>query len=69
VSGAGRTFEATLAVVGKERVAVPAGNFDAWKITYTGAPQPLTLWIEAAPPHRMVRIGIDGQPVSLDLVK
>ena len=69
VGAAGRTFEATLAVVGKERVAVPAGNFDAWKITYTGAPQPLTVWIEAAPPHRTIRIGIEGQPVSLDLVK
>jgi hypothetical protein len=35
---------------GKKRVAVPAGNFDAWKITHTGAPQALTLWIER---HRL----------------
>jgi hypothetical protein len=69
VPSAGRMFDATLAVAGKERVAVPAGNFDAWKITYTGTPQGLTFWVTTTEPHRTLRMAIDGQPVSLELVK
>lgn len=69
VGAAGRTFTATLAATGREKVTVPAGSFDAWKIVYAGTPQAMTIWVSTAAPHRVVKLAIDAQPVSLELVK
>ena len=48
--------EAALAVVGKETLAVPAGTFEAWKTTLTRDGQTQTFWVEAAAPHRLLRM-------------
>ena len=46
--------EATLSVVEKRRVEVPAGAFEAWVLRLAHAGGEDELWFEAAYPHRML---------------
>jgi dipeptidyl aminopeptidase/acylaminoacyl peptidase len=52
-----RTKPQTLTVAGSERVEVPAGAFDAWRIELqpTDGSAGSTVWVERAAPHRVVR--------------
>jgi zinc protease len=59
----------TLAVTGTERVTVPAGTFEAYRVEQTGGEAPLTLYVTAAAPHRLVRVTFAGQPLELVLAK
>ena len=61
--------QATLAVAGTEKVTVPAGTFDTWRVEMTGGKVPTTFYIEAAAPHRLIRMAPSGQPVELQLAK
>ena len=60
---------ATLSVAGTEKVTVPAGTFDTYKVEMTGGKVPTTYYVEVAAPHRLVRMVPGGQPVEVVLVK
>ena len=68
-SGKGSLTALAIAVTGEEPVEVPAGKFDAWKADMTGGEQPLTLWVEKAAPHRLLKMAIVGAPFEFRLVK
>jgi hypothetical protein len=55
-----------LRVAERGEVTVPAGTFDAYRVEMTG-PEAQTFWVEAAAPHRVLRIQAGGQPLSLEL--
>lgn len=65
-----------LKVVGSEKVTVPAGEFDAWKVSVTpaeGTGETTTLWVNKAD-RRVVKITnvlpeMNGAPATAELVK
>ena len=59
----------TAAVTASEKVTVPAGTFDAYKVEFTGGRQAVTYHIAAAAPHRVLKIAPQGQPVEVVLAK
>lgn len=63
-TGKGTIERRMLSVVGEETVTVPAGTFTAYRVSYTGGEAPGTYWIEAAPPHRLLKFGPSGVPVE-----
>jgi hypothetical protein len=69
VEGQARVVAVTLKVGAAEKVTVPAGEFDAYRVEMTGGPQPLTLWVTTATPRRVVKVEPTGQPVVIELVK
>ncbi|HET7458337.1 MAG TPA: insulinase family protein [Gemmatimonadaceae bacterium] len=60
---------ATLTVTGTDKVAVPAGTFDAYRAELTGSDQPVTLYVTSAAPYRIVKIAVAGTPLEIVLVK
>ncbi len=57
-------IQLAVAVVGRETVTTPAGDFDAWKVELRGANQ--FGWVEVAPPHRLVKYeNVGAQTVTL----
>lgn len=68
-SGKGTLVNLTIAVTGEESVTVVAGTFDAWKADVTGGEAPLTIWIEKAGAHRLLKLALVGQPVEFQLAK
>lgn len=68
-SGKGEQRTVMLSVVGEEKVTVPAGAFDTWKVEVTGGEQPATFYVAKDVPHRLVRIQITGAPLEIVLAK
>ncbi len=52
----GAVVNKKLAVVGEEKVTVPAGALDAWKLELKGEGTTDTLWIEKAGAHRLLKL-------------
>lgn len=67
-SGKGALAKVSLNVVGEEKVKVPAGEFDTWKVELTGGEQPITFFIAKAP-VKVVKIALAGMPISIERVK
>jgi zinc protease len=51
----------TLAVAGREQVAVPAGAFEAFRVDQAGGDQPVTYYVTTGPGHRLVRYTVGPQ--------
>ncbi|MBI5946641.1 MAG: DUF3108 domain-containing protein [Chloroflexi bacterium] len=58
-AGNGRIFTVRLAVVGRERLKVPAGEFNTWKVQVQTQSITQYIWIDAEAPHRVVRARIE----------
>lgn len=50
-----------------ESVTVPAGTFQAFRVSSTGGSSPVTLWLRADAPHVVLRQEIVGQPIVVEL--
>jgi hypothetical protein len=50
-------------------VTVPAGTFEVFKVSLTGGPVPIAMYVTQAAPRRVVRLEAVGQPFVLELVK
>jgi len=50
-------------------VTVPAGTFEVFKVSLTGGPVPLAVYVTQAAPRRVVKLEAVGQPFVLELVK
>ena len=50
-----------------ESVTVPAGTFQAFRVSSTGGSSPVTLWLRADAPHVVVRQEVVGQPIVVEL--
>ena len=57
--GNGRVFDVAIEVQGQERVKVPAGEFDTWKVRVKTESITQFFWIEAASPNRVIRARIE----------
>lgn len=53
-------------VAGEEKVTVPAGTFDAYRVEMTG-PQPTVLHVRKDAPHVVLKQAPQGQPVTIEL--
>jgi len=63
-SGQNTVHQVTLEVIATERIVVPAGTYDAYKVLVTGLPAPMTLWINTGLPHRVLKAAPDGAPLE-----
>lgn len=63
----GAVAPVTFAVGATESVTVPAGTFQAFRVSATGGSSPLTLWLRADAPHVVVRQELVGQPLVSEL--
>ena len=59
----------TLAVTATEPVTVAGQSVPTFRTELTGGASPLILWVTALAPHRLVKIGVSGQPVEFLIVK
>lgn len=53
-------------VAGEEKVTVPAGTFDAYRVELTG-PMTATVWVRKGAPHITLKQAPQGQPVTIEL--
>jgi len=58
-AGNGRVFSVEVSVLGTERVSVPAGEFNAWRIQVRTASITQLFWVDVEAPHRLVRARIE----------
>jgi len=63
-AGQGELKPWTLAVGGTDTVKVGAEALPAYRAALTGGASPLTLWVSTAPPFRLLKIAVAGQPVE-----
>jgi hypothetical protein len=67
-AGTGQTFRVDLKVEGQERVSVPVGEFQAWRVRIRTASVTQFAWVEVEAPHRLVKARIKGiQDVTYEL--
>jgi hypothetical protein len=65
-SGKGTVSMWTYEVKATEKVTVPAGTFDVFRVELSGSQQPSTLYITTTAPHRIVKnVGGGGQLVQV----
>jgi hypothetical protein len=65
----GATRVMTVSAAGPENLTVPAGTFSVYRVSLSGGPQPVTFYLTAAGPRRMVKFEIAGAPLSVELVR
>ena len=63
-SGQNELRTVRLTVVGTESLTVPAGGFEVYKVELTGLPSPLTLYVNAVAPHRVLKVVPQGSPLE-----
>lgn len=56
-------------VVGRRSATVPAGTFEVWHITLTRPDDVLEVEITTSAPYRIVRFGVQGQPMAALLLR
>jgi predicted Zn-dependent peptidase len=59
----------TVAVEDSGTVTVPAGTFQTYKVSVTGGRAPLSMFVTAATPHRVVSVDVGGTTISFQLVQ
>ena len=63
-SGRSELINVTLRVVGTEKLQVPAGMFDAYKVAVEGMKQAMTLYVNTGLPHRVLKAAPQGAPIE-----
>jgi hypothetical protein len=61
--------QATIQVIGKERVTVPAGVFETWKLEFRSGDARQEAWVTVEPPHLLVRYDNGPQLFELTAVR
>ena len=69
LSGKGYMRSVTLAVRSTEKVTVPAGTFDVYRVELSGGQAPVAMFITTDATHRLVKIAPQGAPLELVLAK
>jgi hypothetical protein len=69
LSGKGYEESITLAVRGTEKVTVPAGTFDVYRVEMSGGPALVALFVTTDDAHRLVKIAPQGTPLEFVLAK
>ena len=58
-AGNGRVFTVEVRVLGTDRITVPAGEFDAWRVQVRTSSITQLFWVDVEAPHRLVRARIE----------
>ena len=69
LSGKGHVQSLTLTVKSTEKVTVPAGTFDVYRIELSGGQAPVSMFVTTDTPHRLVKIAPMGAPLEFVLAK
>lgn len=69
LSGKGYVQSLTLAVKSIEKLTVPAGTFDVYRVELSGGQAPVSMYITADASHRLVKIAPQGAPLEFVLAK
>jgi hypothetical protein len=69
LSGKGYVQSLTLAVKGTEKLTVPAGTFDVYRIELSGGQAPVSMYVTTEMPRRLVKIAPRGAPLEFVLAK
>ena len=69
LSGKGHTQSLTLAVKGTEKLTVPAGTFEVYRVELSGGQAPVFMYVTAQMPYRLVKIAPQGAPLEFVLAK
>jgi hypothetical protein len=67
-SGQGTSTDMTLVVAGEERIDVPFGAFDSWKVTAKGTPN-VSFFVAKRAPYQLLRMTVEGSPLEMVRVK
>ena len=68
-ASAGRVFSVEVAVTGTERVEVPAGVFETWKVRIETSTVTHFLWVDREAPHHVVRAHLERVRYELTAVE
>ena len=69
LSGKGYVQSLTLAVKATEKLTVPAGTFDVYRIELSGGQAPVAMFVTTDAAHRLVKIAPRGAPLEFVLAK
>jgi hypothetical protein len=69
LSGKGHVQSLTLAVKATEKLSVPAGTFDVYRVEMSGGQAPVAMFITTDSAHRLVKIAPQGAPLEFVLAK
>lgn len=69
LSGKGYVQAITLAVKGTEKLTVPAGVFDVYRVELSGGQGGVAMFVTTDAPHRLVKIAPQGAPLEFVLAK
>lgn len=69
LSGKGYVQSVTLAVKSTEKLTVPAGTFDVYRVELSGGQAPVAMFITTDATHRLVKIAPQGAPLEFVLAK
>lgn len=64
----GQIQEIVAAATQAERIEVPVGTFDTWRVELRGGTPSQVVWVTRQAPHRLVRIEVVGQPWVYELI-
>ena len=69
LSGKGYAQSLTLSVKSTEKLTVPAGTFDVYRVELAGGQGPVAMFVTTDATHRLVRIAPQGAPLEFVLAK
>jgi len=69
LSGKGYVQPLTLAVRRTEKLTVPAGTFDVYRVEMSGGQAPVAMFVTTDPSHRLVKVAPQGAPLEFVLAK
>lgn len=69
LSGKGYVQSITFAVKGTEKLTVPAGTFDVYRVELSGGQAPVAMFVTTDSSHRLVKIAPKGAPLEFVLAK
>jgi Protein of unknown function (DUF3108) len=69
LSGKGYVQPLTLAVRATEKLTVPAGTFEVYRVEISGGQAPVAMYLTTDAPHRLVKIAPRGAPLEFVLAK
>jgi len=69
LSGKGYVQSLTFAVKGTEKLTVPAGTFDVYRVEISGGQAPVAMFVTTEASHRLVKIAPRGAPLEFVLAK
>ena len=68
-SGRGDFIMRTLEVLGQEKITVPAGTFDTYRVRDSGGPSTMNIFVTTSQPHRIVKMAVENSPMEFLLVR